>query len=363
VLALKAVNCQSGDTVAQEQVTAASKEKVLDALGEAASKLRAGLGESLATVQKFDVPLAQATTSSLDSLKAYSLGRKVDPEKGAVVARPYFQRAIELDPNFAEGYEAIGNTYFDLGEPARSGEFYTKAFQLREHASEQEKLEITGNYYLIVTGEVNKAAETYQEWVETYPRELKANGDLSLAFAAQGQYKKAVEIMRQAVRLAPDSVHSYDSLSQYALALQHFDEVRQIINQAQERKREDFPLHTARYVLAFLQADSVTMTEQQQWFAGEPEYENFGLALASDTEAYGGHLGNARDLTKRAVDSAIRADNRESGAIWQANAAIQQAAYGNAAEARRTAEEALKLAPASQGGKWPHRVNPAFTLT
>ena len=147
VLGLKAVNCQSGDTLAEEQVTAASKEKVLDALGEAASKLRGELGESLATVQKFDVPLEQATTSSLEALKAYSLGQKAHNEKGSAAALPYHQRAIELDPNFAMGYSAVGGDYFNLGEADRASEYYTKAFQLREHASEREKLAITANYY------------------------------------------------------------------------------------------------------------------------------------------------------------------------------------------------------------------------
>ena len=171
VLGLKAVNCQSGDTLAEEQVTAASKEKVLDALGEAASKLRAELGESLATVQKFDVPLAEATTSSLEALKAYSLGRKAVDEKGSAAALPYHQRAIELDPNFAMGYGAVGNDYFNLGELGRASEYFTKAFQLREHASEREKLAITADYYQNVTGELDKAAQTYQEEIESYPRD------------------------------------------------------------------------------------------------------------------------------------------------------------------------------------------------
>ena len=206
MLGLKAVNCQSGDTLAEEQVTAASKEKVLDALGEAASKLRGELGESLATVQKFDVPLAQATTSSLEALKAYSLGRKATNEKGPAAALPYYQRAIELDPNFAMGYRAVGNDYINLGELGRASEYYTKAFQLREHASEREKLAITADYYSNVTGELDKAAQTYQEEIESYPREVAAYGNLGIVYAAQGQYEKAAEITRQAVRLAPDRV-------------------------------------------------------------------------------------------------------------------------------------------------------------
>jgi tetratricopeptide (TPR) repeat protein len=163
VLGLKVVNCQSGDTLAQEQATAASKEKVLDTLGETASKLRGELGESLVTVQKLDVPLEQATTSSLEALKAYSLGGKARNEKGYAAALPYHQRAIELDPNFATGYEAVGGDYSTLGEAGRGSEYYAKAFQLREHASEREKLAITAFYYQRVTGELDKAAQTYQE--------------------------------------------------------------------------------------------------------------------------------------------------------------------------------------------------------
>ena len=348
VLGLKAVNCQNGATLAEEQVTAASKENVLDALGEAASKLRGELGESLATVQKFDVPLAQATTSSLEALKAYSLGNKAFYEKGPAAALPYYQRAIELDPNFAMGYITVGSVYLTLGQIERGREYISKAFQLREHASEREKLEIVADYYEYVTGELDKAAQTFQEEMEIYPREMGAYSDLSLALGAQGQYEKAAEIAREAVRLAPDA-DQYVNLALWELSLQRFDETRQVIHEGLARKIDDFLLHDALYALAFVGADSAAMAEQQQWFAGKAEYETFGLALASDTEAYGGHLGKARELTKRAVDSAVRADSKENGAIWHTNAALEQAAYGNATEARQSAAEALKLASASQG--------------
>ena len=351
VLGLRAVNCQSGDTLAQEQVTAASKEKVLDALGEAASKLRGEMGESLATVQKFDVPLEQATTSSLEALKAYSLGQKASQEKGSAAALSYHQRAVELDPNFAMGYGALGDDYFSLSELGRASEYFTKAFRLREHASEREKLTIIANYYDTVTGELDKAAQTYQEEIESYPRESAAYNRLGIVFALQGQYEKAAEITRQAVGLAPDGLSGYTNPANYALALQRFDETRQIIHEAQARKLDDAIFHEALYALAFLGADSAAMAEQQQWFAGKPDYQNWGLALASDTEAYVGRLGKARELTKRAVDSAIRADSKENGGIWQAIAAQREAAYGNAAEARQTAAEALKVAPASQGAE------------
>jgi serine/threonine protein kinase/tetratricopeptide (TPR) repeat protein len=348
VLGLKAVNCQSGDTLGQEQVMAASKEKVLDALGEATSKLRGELGESLATVQKFDVPLA-ATTSSLAALKAYSLGRKATNEKGFAAALPHYQRAIELDPSFAMGYWAVGWVYSNLGEASRAREYFTKAFQLREHASEREKLAITADYYLNVTGELDKAAPTYQEEIESYPREIPAYNSFGGLYAVKGQYEKAAEIDRQALPLAPDRVVTYEDLAGYALALQRFDEAQQIVHEAQARKLDGDGLHDTLYALAFLGVDSSAMAEQQKWYAGQPNYEHEGLALASDTEAYAGHVGKAREVTKRAVDSAVRADNKETGAIWQAIAAQRDAAYGNAAEARQSAAEALKLAPASQG--------------
>jgi serine/threonine protein kinase/tetratricopeptide (TPR) repeat protein len=351
VLGLKAVNCRSGDTLAEEQVTAASKEKVLDTLGQMASKLRGELGESLAMVQKLDVPLEQATTSSLDALQAFSLGLKARNEKGPAAALPYFQRAIQLDPNFAMGYEAVGTDYNNLGETGRASEYFTKAFQLREHASEREKLGLAANYYLHVTGELDKAAQTQQEYIESYPRRTGGYGNLGIVFAGQGQYEKAAEVTRQAMRLAPDFGALYGNLANCALALQRFDETRQTIHEAQARKLDNFILHNAVYALAFLGSDSAAMAEEQKWFAGKPDYENFGLALASDTEAYAGHVSKARELTKRAVDSAIRADSKENGAIWQAIAAQREAAYGDPAGARQSAAEALKLVPASQGVK------------
>ena len=349
VLGLKAVNCQSGDLLAQEQVTASTKEKVLDALGKATAKLRSNMGESMATVQKFDVPLEQATTPSLEALRAFSLGRKFDREKGPVAALPSDQRAIQLDPDFALAYRALGSDYSSLGEIGRASEYFTKAFELRDHASEREKLAITADYYANVSGELDKAARGYQELIESYPRNAFGYPSLGVVYATQGQYQKAIEVMRQAQRLAPDNVAPYADLGNFLLALQRFDEARQTIHEAQAQKLDDFILHNGLYALAFLGADSPAMAEQQQWFAGKPEVENFGLSLASDTEAYAGHLGKAEKLTKRAVDSATRADSKETGAIWQENAALREAAFGNSREARYAAAAGLKLAPTSQG--------------
>jgi tetratricopeptide (TPR) repeat protein len=303
VLELKAVNCQSEDTLAQEQVTAVSKEKVLDALGGAASKLRRELGESLATVQKFDVPLDQATTFSLEALKAYSLGLKALDERDEAAALPYFRRAIELDPKFALAYLAVGINYSNLSQTGRAIEYFTKAFQLRDHASELEKLAITGNYYLFVTGELDKAAHAQQEWVESYPRDPTVYINLGEVYSSLGQYEKAREFERQALRLIPDWVGGYENIANYTLALQRFDEARQIIHEAQARKMDDFVLHSALYALAFLGANSAAMAEQQQWFADKPDYENFGFAFASDTQTTSDT--RARDATKGASLSTV----------------------------------------------------------
>jgi serine/threonine protein kinase/tetratricopeptide (TPR) repeat protein len=349
VLGLKAVNCQNGDALAQEQATAASKERVLDSLGGAASKLRSELGESLATVQKFDVPLEQATTSSLDALKAFSLGEKASNEKGSAAALPYHQRAIELDPNFALGYRIVGGDYNALGQLGRATEYYTRAFQLRDHASEREKLSITAAYYRNVTGELDKAAQTYQEQIDGYPREPAPYNNRGLIYAEEGQYEKALELTQEALRLDPATALFYENLTIYTMALQRFDETRQLIHEAQARKLDHVEFHVNLYQLAFLEADSTRMAEEQQWFADRADYENVGLALASDSEAYAGHLAKARELTRRAVDSAARIDDKESGATYLANAALEEAAYGYAAEARNSAVEALKLAPANPG--------------
>ena len=216
---------------------------------------------------------------------------------------------------------------------------------MREHASEREKLGITSDYYAGVTGELDRAAQTYQEMIENYSRKAAGYRGLGFVFASQGKYQKATEMTRQAASLAPDDL-DYPALANYALALQRFDEARQIIHEAQARKLDHYILHHALYALAFLGADSVAMAEQQQWYRGKPE-EAGGVALASDTEAYAGHLAKARELGKRAVDLAIHRDFREFGAGVHSIAAQREAAYGNGAEARRRATEALKLAPTS----------------
>ena len=348
VLELKAVSCGTGETLAQERAIAASKDKVLDTLGSATTKIRGELGEALATVKSLDVPLEQATTPSLEALKAYTLAQKTAHENGSAQSLPYCHRAIELDPNFAMAYEAAGVHYFNLAEPARAAEYLTKAFELRERASQRERLKIMASYYSSVTGELEKAAQSYQQMIATYPQDIAAYNNLGIILAEQGQYEKAVEVTNQGIAIAPDETTLSENFTDYLLALQRFDEARQIIREGQPRKPDNYLFPAASYALAFFSSDSQGMAEQQKWFAGKPEYENFGLALASDTEAFGGRLGKANQLTKRAVDSAVRADRKETGAIWEAIAAQREATYGNPAEGRRFATVALRLAPHSE---------------
>ena len=342
VLGLKAVNCQSGNLLAKELTTVAGKEQVLNALGKEAARLRGQLGESLATVQRFDVPLAEATTSSLEALKAYSLAAK-----GGGSWELNF-RAIQLDPSFALAYLAVGAHYLNLGESGRASEYFAQAFQLRGRAGEHDKLLISALYYLNVTGELAKASQVLEERIASYPRETGAYINLGVVHDLQGQYEQALEPSRQCIGLAPDGVGPYPNLTNALLALRRFDEAHQVIGEAHARKLDDYLLHSALYALAFLRKDLPAMADQQQWFSGKAE-ENLGLSLASDTEAYDGSLGKARELTARAVDSALRGDSKETAALWQENSGLREAAFGNATKAKQAAAQGLKLAPESQG--------------
>lgn len=348
VLGLKAVNWQSGGVLSQQQVTAPAKERVLSALGEAASKLRSELGESIASVRKFDAPLAEATTPSIEALKAFSMSEKARTQVGNEAALAYDQRAIELDPNFAMAYSQMGARYETLGQVARAAEYHTKAFELREHASEREKMDIAANYYKAVTGDLGKAERIYRQTIESYPRDYLAYNRLGIIYAQLGQYENAIEATRQSQRLHPDYIAPNANLAHFLIASQRFDEARQVILKANSGKADDVTLHNAIFALDFLSGDSQGMAAEQQWRTAHPKSENIGLSLQADSEAFGGHLGKARELSSRAVDSATREDSRESGGIWWEHAALRDAAFGNSTSALRAAAAGLKLAGASQ---------------
>ncbi len=343
IVGLKAVNCHTGDILAEEQERAAGKEKVLDALGTAATKLRTELGESLSSVQKFDVPLAQETTPSLEALKAYSLGQKTEREKGPGAALPYFLRAVELDPNFASAYGGIGIMYGNLGQPERASVSLTKAFELRDRASELEKFHITSAYYGFVTGELEKAAETYQEWIQSYPRDSVPYNNLGVVYSELGQLDKELDVARSSVEFGPNNVINQESLAGALTNLNRFDEARKPMENALKAKLDDDGIHLALYELDFLKGDTQAMKEEMTWFDGKPDLEHERWAFQSQTEAYFGHVRNARELTKRAADAALRTDNKESSALWQDDEAIREAEFGNVADARRDAAAALSL--------------------
>jgi serine/threonine protein kinase/tetratricopeptide (TPR) repeat protein len=350
VIGLKALNCRTDDPLAEEQVTANSKEKVLNALGDVAAKVRGRLGESMASVQKFDVPLAQATTSSLEALQAFSRGVKAGNEKGSAASLAYDQQAIQLDPAFANAYWGAANDYFSLTEVGRAREYYSKAFELRDHASDREKLAIAADYYRNVTGELGKAAQVLQQMIESYPRRSSGYSWLAIVYSSLGRYEDALQLAQKALEIDANQpyVVDYENFANYAISLQRFEEVRKAVKEAQARKLDDYILHNALYALAFVSSDAPALEIQRRWFAENPDVENFGLSLDADTEAYGGRIDNARELTKRAVDSADRADSKETGATWWENAALREAAVGNFAEAKRAAAEGLKLYPDSQ---------------
>jgi eukaryotic-like serine/threonine-protein kinase len=348
VIGVQAVNCRSGDVLAQELATVAKKEKVLDALGKEVAGLRAKLGESLASVQAFEVPLEDATTSSLEALKEYSLAVKSYNEVGPPAALAHSLRAIELDPSFAAAYEMAAGDYESMGETETARPYYAKAFALRDHASEVEKLNFTANYYAHVTGQWEKVVDPLQEWVTRYPRSTYARNFLGNAYSAMGEREKSCDIYRESLRIAP-TYSAYANLVFYLIAAGHFDEAKQVMTEGTTKNNVDkIIFHQARYALGFLEGNSPAMAEQLQWFAGRPE-ENLGLTLASDTEAYAGHLRQARELSRKAADSALRSELKEDAATWLENAAVREAAFGNADASKPWAEEGLKLFPGSQG--------------
>jgi tetratricopeptide (TPR) repeat protein/predicted Ser/Thr protein kinase len=348
VIGLEAVNCASGDVLAREQVTASGKEQVLPALGQAAAKLRNEVGESLSSVQKFDVPLSQATTNSLEALKTLTLGRKTVNEKGDAEAIPFFKRAIELDPDFAFAYAALGISYYNLNQPSLAADYLKKAFDLRDRVTEREKFHITALYYELATGELEKANQTYELWTQVYPRDDVAYGNLGSNHMILGQYESAATETREALHLEPTNVTGYENLGQIYLALNGFSEARTTTEEALERKFDDFQLHLDLYALAFFQGNVAAMKQQADWTIGKPSAEDLMLSLESDTEAWSGRLGQARELSRQAIESARRSDEKEPAALRQANAAIREALFGNADAARQNAAAAVALAPGSR---------------
>jgi eukaryotic-like serine/threonine-protein kinase len=344
VIGLDAINCKTGDPLAQEQVTAENKEHILKALDEAATKLREKLGESLSTVEKFDAPLDQATTPSLEALKALSVGIKTLQEKGSAAAIPSFNHAIELDPNFAAAYGALGISYSNLREPGLANENLQKAYNLRDKVSEREKLRISASYYLLVTGELEKAIQTYELWAQTYPRNSEPFGNLGVDYTYLGQYEKGIASSLEDLRLNPGSAAAFTNLVGLYPAVNQLDNAKAKYQEAIAHKVDNPFLHGNRYGAAFLENDTAEMQRQVAAAAGKPG-EDVLLSFASDTEAFYGRLANARSLSQRAIDSAHRNDSRETAAAWRMNAALREAEFNNTVLAHHDIGAALAEAP------------------
>ncbi len=343
ILGLKAVDCHTGNTLNSAEAEAENRDRVLKALGDAGNQLREKLGESLASVEKFNKPLDQATTSSLEALKAFTEGRRTSREKGEPAALPYYKRALELDPNFARAYASLGSVYSNLDQVSLGIENYKKAYELRDRVSERERYYIETVYFTVVTGELEKADRSYTQWLLDYPGDYVAHGNLGHNYFVLGQYEKAIEEMRASLRISPNSVAAYSNLIGADLSLNRFEDVKNALDETQKRKLDGPTLRLARYFIAFLQNDPAAMQEQLNWSSGKPGAEDMMLSTQSDTEAFYGHLAKAREFSQRAVDSATRADARETAAMWRANEALREAEFGNAAEARKMAAQALAL--------------------
>lgn len=341
VVGVNALACATGATLVKEQGEAATKEDVLQALSRVCSSIRSKLGESLSSIEKFDVPV-EATTSSLEALKYFSIGLTVRRREGDSAGVPFLRRAIELDPNFASAYSELGLSYDNLAQPSRALEYAAKAYQLRDRATERERLSISALYFN-ATGELNKEIRIYELWSADYPRSPVPHANLGADYAMIGQFDKALVEQQEALPLASDNVNIYTSLGATYLFLNRFDEAKAVFDQALARKLDDGGLRQYMYYLAFFRGDAARMEEELTWAAGKPGDEDLLLSLQSDTEASYGRMSKAREFSRRAVESAIRADSKETAAAWQVNAALREAEVGNAALARQGVRAALAL--------------------
>jgi tetratricopeptide (TPR) repeat protein len=342
VIGLNAINCATGDSVAAEQVQAAGKEKVLNALSQAAASLRHELGESLDTVRRLDTPLEQATTSSLEALQAFSLGQREFNSGEYAAAVPMFQQAIRLDPNFALAYAVIGDDYASLGETSQSIENYQKAYELRSPASEREKFWIESDYYQNVTGNLEKANRVYEVWAQTYPRDSVPPANFGFIDLNFGQYEKALEEFRKEFNRSSTNF-DYEKFAESYVFLNRLQEARAVIEEAQKKNLGSPGLHFDLYLQAFLKNDTAGMAQQLAWSAGKPGVEDAFLGSEANTLGYSGRLREARELSRQAVASAERAGKKEVAATYSVLSSLREALFGNSDEAQRRVVGTSKL--------------------
>ena len=342
VLTLEATNAQTGDPIARQQAEAESKEQVLSTLGNAATKLREKLGESLASIQKYDAPISEATTSSLEALKVFSMGVEQQLKGKYLEAIPFFKRATGMDPNFARAYAAMSSMYYNSRQYDLAAEASRKAYELRDRVGEYERLYITQVYYDNVTGELEKYLETLELWKRTYPREGAPHNNLAVKYNDLGQFDKAAEEAREAIRLNPSSASGHSLLATSFVGLNRFDEAKDIIRQAQSQKLENLRMHQNLYRIAFIQGDAAAMKQEIDWAKGRTE-EYAAQSWQADTAAFAGQLQKARDLSASAFELAQQHDLKEVAAQIAAGTALRDAQFGDCSKVKEQTTKALNV--------------------
>ena len=343
LVGLNAINCRTGDSLALEQEQASSKEDVVKALGKAASGLREKLGESLATIQKYDTPVEQATTPSLAALQAYGLGLKTWETKGEEAAIPFFKQAIELDPNFAMAYARLGTIYNNLSQGGLSTEYTEKAYALRDRVSERERLYIDSHYYHFALGDLGKATQIYELWKQTYPRDVAPRINLGAVYTELGEYDKALPDFQEAVGLDPGYAGTYANLAAEYLGLNRQDEGRQILQQALALHVDNALLEFDAYLAAFLRNDGAEMQRIVTASGGKIGIEDELLNAQADTEACHGKMARSLELSRQAEELALRNGDRETAASYRAFSAMRDGEAGDKAAASRDAAAALAI--------------------
>jgi serine/threonine protein kinase/predicted Zn-dependent protease len=340
-ITLKAVNCENGDLLGVEQVEADRREQILAKLHEAGTKMREKLGESLASIQKFDTPVEQATTPSLEALQAYSQALLVRHSRGDAAALPLLKRAVELDPNFAVAYVELGAVYFNLSETASAADAIQRAYALRGRVSERERFRIDSSFYDLVTGDLEKEAQVYELWRDTYPRDPIPYQYLAGYDGDLGQYEKALQGYQEALGLEPNDALTYLNLTGTYIDLNRFDRAKATLEEAGKHKLQHDLVPWVSYILAFLSDDS---PEMKRWLLPTSLNEgmkDYLLGSESDTEAFHGRLKSANELSAQAVDAARQNGDPERAAAWQAHAALRDAEFGNSFLAKQQASAGL----------------------
>ncbi|HVS20455.1 MAG TPA: hypothetical protein VHD88_01340, partial [Pyrinomonadaceae bacterium] len=343
VVSLDAVNAHTGEAIANEQFETEGKEQVLKSLGQAASKLREKLGESLGSIQKFDVPIEQVTTSSLEALQYYSLGREQHSSGKYAEAIPFYRRAIELDRYFAIAYARLAVVYTNEGQSELSRQASQKAYELRDRVSEREKLYVEWSYYGNVTGQWDKTSEALELWKKTYPRDWVPFNALALRYTLVGPFEKATGQANEAIRLNPNSALPYVNLAVAFMGLNRLDEAKKVLQQALDQKLETTNMRARFYDIAFVEGDAPAMKAQIDWAAGKPD-EYAAQNWQAEAAEFSGQLARANQLNDHAIDLVQRkSELKETAAQTILQEADRNATFGSCGSVGQSTSRALAL--------------------